>query len=87
MSLSSILNTASTALSNVDFQISIGNENIANAGDTTYSRKQAVVTPMSPQISLSASSVSRVSNSYLSSAVVSSSSDAARDQAVNLAVV
>jgi flagellar hook-associated protein 1 FlgK len=83
MSLSSILNTASTALSNVDFQISVGNANIANASDTSYTRKVADIRSLTPTLLLTSSSTTRVTNSFLTSTVISTNSDSARDQAVN----
>lgn len=83
MSLSSILNTTSAALSNVDFQISVSNANIANASDTSYSRKVANVTSLSSTLLLTSSTTTRVANSFLTNTVVSTGADAARDQAVN----
>ena len=83
MSLSSILNTASAALSNVDFQISVGNANIANASNTGYTRKIADVTSLSATLLLTSSSTSRVTNTFLTNTVLSTSADAQRDQAIN----
>ncbi len=83
MSLSSILNTASAALSNVDFQISVGNANIANASDTSYTRKIADVRSLTPTLLLTSSSTTRVTNAFLTRTVMSTNSDATRDQAVN----
>src|ERR1700756_2093997 len=83
MSLSSILNTTSAALSNVDFQISVSNANIANASNTSYSRKVADVTSLSSTLLLTSSTTTRVANTFLTNTVVQTGADSARDQAVN----
>jgi flagellar hook-associated protein 1 FlgK len=83
MSLSAILNTASAALSNSDYKIAIANGNVANAGDTSYSRKIADVSPLSPDVLLTSSTVSRVADAYLTRTVSTTGADAGRDQAIS----
>jgi flagellar hook-associated protein 1 FlgK len=83
MSLSAILNTATVGLDVSDYKIAIANANVANAGDTNYSRKVATVAPLSPDVLLSSASVTRVSNAYLNRAVTTSAADAGRDQAIS----
>jgi flagellar hook-associated protein 1 FlgK len=83
MSLSGIMNTATAALNNIEYEISVGNANIANAGDTSYTRKVVSVTPVSPELSVSSTTTSRVTDAYLTKTVVSSNSAASRDQAVS----
>jgi flagellar hook-associated protein 1 FlgK len=83
MPLSAILNTAMAGLNVSDYKIATANANVANAGDTNYSRKIATVAPLSTDVLLSSGSVTRVADAYLTRAVTTSSADASRDQAIS----
>jgi flagellar hook-associated protein 1 FlgK len=83
MSLSVILNTASAALTNSEFKIAVVNANVANASDTSYSRKIVQSAALTATRALTESTTSRVTSSYLTRLNTSTAAAAARDQAVS----
>jgi flagellar hook-associated protein 1 FlgK len=83
VSLSTILNTASAALSAGEYKIAVSNANVANAGDTSYSRKIANVAELSADVVLGDATVTRVADAYLTRTVSTTASDSARDAAIN----
>lgn len=83
MSLSSILNAASAGIANTEYKINVTNNNIANADDPNYTVKRATSAPLTALMALSSAAVTRAADDYLTKAVVTSSSDSARDQAIS----
>lgn len=83
MSLSVILNTAAAALTNSEFKIAVTNANIANASDTSYSRKTVQSAALTSTLALSESTTNRVADAYLTKLTVGSAASAARDQAIS----
>jgi flagellar hook-associated protein 1 len=83
MSLTSIVTTASAALTRSQYQIALANQNVANADDPTYSRETASSTAITDSRSVSTTSVTRAANAYLTKTVVASSSAAARDATIS----
>lgn len=86
MSLSVILNTAAAALSNTEFKIAVTNTNVANASDTSYSRKVVSSDAISATAALTNSTTTRVADAYLTKLTVSSAAASARDQAISSAL-
>lgn len=86
MSLSSILTMASAGLTNTDYQIALSNANIANAGDTSYSRKTATFATVDQTLALSSATTTRVADAYLTRATAQTSASASRDAAVSSAL-
>ncbi|MDB5447477.1 MAG: flgK [Phenylobacterium sp.] len=86
MSLAGILNTASAAISNSDFKIAVVNGNVANADDTSYSRKTVQSAAITPDLALTQSDTTRVADAYLTRLVASSGSAAGSDQAISAAL-
>jgi len=83
MSLSVILNTASAALTNSEFKIAVVNANVANASDTSYSRKVVQSETLTATLALSVSTTTRVADAYLTRLTASSAAAAARDQTIS----
>jgi flagellar hook-associated protein 1 FlgK len=86
MSLSAILNTSAAALSASEYKIAVANGNVANAADTSYSRKIAQVAALSPDVVLTNAATTRVADAYLTRTVASAAGDAGRDQAIDEAL-
>lgn len=86
MSLSVILNTAAAALTNTEFKIAVTNNNVANASDTSYSRKTVSSAAITATAALTVSTTSRVADAYLTKLTTSSAADSARDQAISSAL-
>jgi flagellar hook-associated protein 1 FlgK len=83
MSLSVILNTASAALTNSEFKIATVNANIANASDTSYSRKIVQSAALSSTLALTESTTTRVTDAYLTRLTATSAAASARDAAIS----
>lgn len=84
MSLASIITTAGAGISNTQYQIGVTNSNIANASDTTYSRKSYQSTSYDTATSaLTQGVVTRVANAYLSKAVIQNSAASGRDAVIS----
>lgn len=83
MSLTTILNSAAAGIANTDYKIGLTNSNLANASNPNYTTKSATSSVISPMLALSTSTVTRAADSYLTQAVVSTSSESARDQAIS----
>lgn len=86
MSLSVILNTAAAALTNSEFKIAVTNNNIANASDTSYSRKTVSSTAVTSTAALTESTTTRVADAYLTKLTANSAAASARDQAISSAL-
>ena len=86
MSLSVILNTAAAALTNTEFKIAVTNTNVANANETSYSRKVVSSAAITSTAALTVSTTNRVADSYLTKLTTSSAADSARDQAISSAL-
>lgn len=86
MSLSSILTMASAGLTNTDYQIALSNANIANASDTSYSRKTASFSTIDQTLALSSATTTRVADAYLTRATAQASAASSRDAAVSSAL-
>ncbi len=83
MSLTGILNIASAGISNSDYQIALANANIANASDTSYSRKTASFTSITETRALSDATVTRVADAYLTKAAASANAASSHDAAIS----
>jgi flagellar hook-associated protein 1 FlgK len=83
MSLSSILTIASAGISNADYQIALANGNIANASDTSYSRKTASFSTVTETLALSTATTTRVADAYLTRATAQGAATSAQDAAVS----
>ncbi|PVM86267.1 flagellar hook-associated protein FlgK [Caulobacter radicis] len=70
MSLSSIISSASSALSTAQMQIAVANANVANADDLTYSKKTVSTTATTALNSASSATVQRAADTYLAKTVV-----------------
>lgn len=86
MSLSVILNTAAAALTNTEYKIAVSNTNVANAGDTSYSRKIASSGAITATAALTNSTITRVADAYLTKLTASSAAASAHDQAISSAL-
>ena len=86
MSLSVILNTAAAALTNSEYKIATTNNTIANASDTSYSRKVATSTAVSSTEALTVSTTTRVTDSYLTKLTATSAASSAHDAAISSAL-
>ncbi|RAK59598.1 flagellar hook-associated protein FlgK [Phenylobacterium hankyongense] len=86
MSLSSILTTTAAGLANTDYQIALANANVANASDTSYSRKTADFGAITSTVSLSTAATTRVADDYLTLATATAASSAGRDAAISSAL-
>lgn len=76
MSLSSIINSASSALSTAQMQIAVANANVANADDLTYTRKTVSTTATTALNSASTTTIQRAADSYLAKTVVKTAASA-----------
>ena len=83
MSLTGILNIASAGISNSDYQIALANANIANASDTSYSRKTASFTSITETRALSDATVTRVADAYLTKAAATANAASSHDAAIS----
>lgn len=84
MSLTSALATAASALTNTQYQIATVSANVANASTKGATEKTyTVTTPASLTESLSAGTVSRLTNSYLSNTVNTSASASNASSVIN----
>jgi flagellar hook-associated protein 1 FlgK len=79
MSLTSIISTASSALTATQTRISVGNVNVANADDLTYTRKSVTTSVATTTVALSDATIQRVADSYLSKTVLKTAAAAAGD--------
>ncbi|AYV44807.1 flagellar hook-associated protein FlgK [Caulobacter flavus] len=70
MSLSSIISSASSALSTAQMQIAVANANVANADDLTYTKKTVSTTATTALNSASSATVQRAADTYLAKTVV-----------------
>lgn len=86
MSLSVILNTAAAALTNTEFKIATTNNNVANAGDTSYSRKTVSSAAITSTAALTVSTTNRVADAYLTKLTATSAGASAHDQAISSAL-
>ena len=86
MSLSVILNTAAAALTNTEYKIAVSNTNVANAGDTSYSRKIASSGAITATAALTNSTITRVADAYLTKLTATSAAASAHDQAISSAL-
>jgi flagellar hook-associated protein 1 FlgK len=86
MSLAGILNVAQAGIDGADYRIALSNANIANAGDTSYSRKTAQLSTISGASAISQATVTRAADAYLAKAVVGSAAAAGRDSAISSAL-
>ncbi len=76
MSLSSIISSASSALSNTQMQIAVANANVANADDLTYTRKSVSSTATTALNSASTTTIQRAADTYLAKTVVKTAAGA-----------
>lgn len=74
MSLSSIISSASSALSTAQMQIAVANANVANADDLTYTRKTVSTSATTALNSASSATVQRAADTYLAKTVVKTAS-------------
>ena len=79
MSLSSIIGAASSALTASQTRIAVANLNVANADDTTYTRKTVTSAVSTTTQTLSDAMILRVADSYLSKTVLKTAAAAAGD--------
>jgi flagellar hook-associated protein 1 FlgK len=86
MSLGTILTTSAAALANTDYQIALTNGNVANAGDTSYSRKTAQFGTLTGTVALSTATTTRVADDYLTKATATAASASGRDAAISSAL-
>jgi flagellar hook-associated protein 1 FlgK len=86
MSLSAILNTASSGIANADFRIAVANGNVANADDPAYARKTAQFAAATPAQALSTATVTRVADAYLTRTTADATATAGRADAVSSAL-
>jgi flagellar hook-associated protein 1 FlgK len=83
MSLSSILTTASAALTNAEYQIALTNQNVANASDTSYSTKTAQLATVTDTLAVSSATTTRAADTFLSQAVNSAATASGYDAAIS----
>ena len=83
MSLNSIISSASAALIKTQYAISITDTNIANASDTSISRKTYSATANTTVLALTEGTVGRVTNSYLSKTMIAKAAEAGRTSVID----
>jgi flagellar hook-associated protein 1 FlgK len=86
MSLSSILTTASAALTNTEYQIALTNQNVANASDPTYTTKSAQIATVTDTVAVSSATTTRAADTYLTAAVNSAATASGYDAAISSAL-
>lgn len=86
MSLTTALTTAAAGIAGADYRIGLANANLANASDTSYSRKTAQLSTITDTVAVSQATTTRAADAYLTRAVVGSAADAGRDDAVSQAL-
>lgn len=83
MSLNSIITSASAALIKTQYAISVADTNIANASDTSVSRKTYAATANTTTSALSEGTVSRTADAYLTKTVITKAAEAGRTNVID----
>lgn len=83
MSLTSILTSTGAALTTAQYQIAIAQTNVANADDTSYSRKTVSTTATTATLAVSSATVTRAADAYLAKAVDKTAAAAGRDAVID----
>jgi len=82
VSLSSIIASSSAALVKTQYAISVSDTNIANAGDTSISRKTYSASANTTTSALTEGAVSRAANAYLTKTVIAKAAEAGRTSVI-----